>query len=133
LDPADTNATRNAEIIDQDIARLVDSLRQLQQLANALAAQRQQLNALLDQLKGRIPKPKSPPGAAGDDDQEDLQPGDLAGQAENPVREGEQLQMPLSPNEAAGLLESLPLDDRRRLSLTGQESGRPDEKKGRNW
>ena len=38
LNPADTNAARNAEIVEQGIAKLVDSLQKMQQMAAALPA-----------------------------------------------------------------------------------------------
>ena len=56
LNPADTNAARNAEIVEQHIAKLVDSLQKMQQMAGAMAGQHQQMNDLLSQLKGRIPE-----------------------------------------------------------------------------
>ncbi|MGA9874712.1 MAG: hypothetical protein WBQ21_02790, partial [Solirubrobacteraceae bacterium] len=43
LNPADTNAVRNAKIIGQAIARLVDSFRQLRQSAAGLGQNQQQL------------------------------------------------------------------------------------------
>ena len=47
-----------------------------------MAGQHQQMNGLLSQLKGRIPMENMPPGGAGGDDDEDVQPGSLAGQKE---------------------------------------------------
>jgi len=134
LNPADTNAARNAEIVEQGIAKLVDNLRKMQQMAAAMGGQHQQMNGLLSQLKGRIPKENMPPGAAGgDDDDEDMQPGDLAGQKENPSREGDQMQMPLSPDEAGQILDGLSLDGSRRLSMSDQQGAPPKDKKGRDW
>ena len=47
LNPADTNAVRNAEIVEQAIARLVDSMREMQQSAASLGGKQSQLNGLL--------------------------------------------------------------------------------------
>jgi tetratricopeptide (TPR) repeat protein len=133
LNPADTNATRNAELVEQHIARLVDLLQKLQQMSAALAGQHQQMNDLLNQLKGRIPQDNMPPGAAGDDDDEEVQPGSLAGQKENPSHEGDQMQVPLSPAEAGEILNGLSLDGGRRLLMGDKEGGKPQDKKGRDW
>ena len=133
LNSADTNATRNAAIVEQRIARLVDSLYKMQQMAAALAGQHQQMNDLLNQLKGRIPQEDMPPGAAGDDEDEDVQPGSLAGQKENPSREGDQMQLPLSPDEAGQILDGLSLDGSRRLLMGDKEGAPPKDKKGRDW
>jgi tetratricopeptide (TPR) repeat protein len=133
LNPADTNATRNAELLDQRIARLVDRLQKMQAMSAALAGQHQQMNDVLNQLKGRIPQDNMPPGAAGDDDDEDVLPGSLAGQKENPSREGDQMQVPLSPAEAGEILDGLSLDGRRRLLMSDQQGGAPKDKKGRDW
>ena len=107
----------------------------MQQMAGALAGQHQQMNDLLSQLKGRIPKEDAPPGAAGDDDEddEDIQPGSLAGQKENPSREGDQMQMPLSPDQASQMLDGLSLDGSRRLPMSDKEGTPPKDKKGRDW
>jgi tetratricopeptide (TPR) repeat protein len=133
LNPADTNATRNAKIVEEGIARLVDSLHKMQQMSAALAGQHQQMNDLLNQLKGRIPKEDMPPGAAGDDDEEDVQPGSLAGQKENPSREGNQMQMPLSPDAAGQILDGLSLDGNRRLLMSDQQGTPSPDRKGRDW
>jgi tetratricopeptide (TPR) repeat protein len=133
LNPADTNATRNAEIVEQRIAKLVDSLQQMRQIAGALAGQHQQMNGLLSQLKGRIPKENMPPGAAGDEDDEDVLPGSLAGQKEGASHEGEQTQMSLSPDEAARILDGLSLDGDRRLMMSDRQGAPPKDRKGRDW
>jgi tetratricopeptide (TPR) repeat protein len=133
LNPANTNAARNAVIVEQGIAKLVDSLRKMQQMATALGSQHQQMNDLLSQFKGRIPKEDAPPGAAGDNDDEDVQPGSLAGQKENPSREGDQMQLPLSPDAAGQILDGLSLDGSRRLPMSDKEGAPPKDKKGRDW
>lgn len=133
LNPADTNAARNAKITEQGIAKLVDNLHKMQQMAAALAGQHQQMNDLLSRLKGRIPKENMPPGAPGDDDDEDMQPGSMAGQKENSPREGDQMQVPLSPDEAGQILDGLSLDGTRRLEMSDQQGAPPKDKNGRDW
>jgi len=133
LNPADTNAVRNAQIVEQHIADLVDSLQKMRQMASAMAGEHEEMNGLLSQLKGRIPKENMPPGAAGGDDDEDVQPGSLAGQKENPSREGDQMQMPLSPDQAGQILDGLSLDGSRRLQMSDQQGAPPKDRKGRDW
>jgi tetratricopeptide (TPR) repeat protein len=133
LNPTDTNAVRNAQIVGQHIAKLVDSLQQMQQMAAAMAGQHQQMNSLLSQLAGRIPRENMPPGAGGGDDDEEVQPGSLAGQKEGASREGDQMQMPLSPDQARQLLDGLSLDGSRRLQMSDQQGAPSKERKGRDW
>ena len=53
------------------IAKLVDSLREMQQCCNGMCDKGKQLGDALKGLKGRIPAPNMPPGAAGDDEDDD--------------------------------------------------------------
>ena len=135
LDPSDTNATRNAEIVEQGIAKLVDSLRNMQAMAAALGDKKQQLDKMLGQLKGRIPAQNAPPGAAGEDDEDEdgMQPEDLAGQKESASKEGDQREQPLSPDQAGQILDGLAPNGTRRLPMSDQQSSKPKDKTGRNW
>lgn len=133
LNPADTNATRNAEIVEHAIARLVDRSHAMQPMLGNMGDQKQQLFQLLSKLKGRIPQANQPPGDGGDDEDEDVQPDSLAGQKENASREGEQMQIPLSPDQAGQILDGLSLDGTRRLAVSDQQGSPPGERKGRNW
>jgi tetratricopeptide (TPR) repeat protein len=137
LNPADTNAVRNAEIVEHHIAQLVDQLQKMQQMMAMMGQQRQDLGKLLGKLKGQIPASDAPPGAAGDDDDDDdgISPDSLAGQKENAAREGEQMRIPLSPEEAGQILDGLSLDGGRRLPMvmSDKEGTPPGDRKGRNW
>jgi tetratricopeptide (TPR) repeat protein len=133
LNPADTNAARNAEIVERGIAKLVDSLRKMQEMAGMMGKQKLDLGKLLSKLKGQIPAPNAPPGAAGDDDEEDVKPDSLAGQKENASRNGDQMQVPLSPDQAGQILDGLSLDGSRRLPMSDKEGRPPKDKNGRNW
>ncbi|HEX7569968.1 MAG TPA: hypothetical protein VF492_05650 [Verrucomicrobiae bacterium] len=133
--PADTNAAHNAEMVERRIAKLIDQLNQMQQMAGALGKQRQDLGKLLGKLKGQIPAPNAPPGPAGEDGDEDegVQPDSLAGQKENAGRAGDQMQVPLSPDAAGQILDGLSLDGSRRLPMSDKQGAPPKEKTGRNW
>ena len=71
LNPSDTNAAHNAEIVDQGIAKLVDSIHKMQEMMGAMGQKKQDLGKLLAKMKGQIPAANAPPGPAGDDDDED--------------------------------------------------------------
>jgi hypothetical protein len=132
LNPADTNAQRNAEIVEQHIAKLVDSLREMQEMDGKLAGLRQQLQNLLSELKGRIPKENAPPGAEGDEEDEpDM--GSMPDQMEQPPKDGRELETAISPEMAGQLLDSLAPSGTRRLPMSDQKTSQPNEKKGRTW
>lgn len=135
LNPADTNATQNAAAVERAIAKLIDSLRKMQGMMGQMDQKRQQLGQDLGKLKGRIPAPDAPPGAAGegDDDDNGTTPGDLTGQKEGAAREGDQMEMQLSPEQAGQILDGLSLDASRRLSMSDQQGAAPKDRKGRNW
>lgn len=146
LNPADTNALHNAEVVEKAIAELVDSLRQTQQMALKCSGGCNKLGDVLSQLKGRIPKEMMPPGAAGDDGEED-EPGkdgkkddsgepkleDLVGMKEAGTKDGQEMEVSLSPDEAGRLLDGFKLGGNRRLPMNGTETGQPRDRKLRNW
>ena len=111
----------------------------MQAMLGALGQQRQDLAKMLGKLKGQIPGPDAPPGAPGDDGEEDddgkdgVQPDSLAGQKENASQEGDQIQIPLSPNQAGQILDGFSLDGSRRLTMNDQQGSTSTGQKGRNW
>jgi Ca-activated chloride channel family protein len=132
LSPRDAEARENADIMDRNIAKLVDSLKELEQAAGALGQKKQQLGEKMNQLKGRIPASDMPPGAAGeDDDDEDMPNGPQRGDQEGPSKEGEQ--MSLSPEQAGWLLESFKLDSERRLPMGQKETSEPKDRPRKTW
>jgi tetratricopeptide (TPR) repeat protein len=142
MNPADTNAVYNSKVVEQAIAKLVDSLRQMQQMAGMMAGQKQQLDKTLGKLKGKIPAPDAPPGGKGDDDEDegdgggqgDVKPESLTGKEENAGRDGNEIQVPLSPDQAVQMLDGLPVDAGRRLPIGGDQQGEPPkDRHGRNW
>ncbi|MGA2245403.1 MAG: hypothetical protein ABSH48_10415 [Verrucomicrobiota bacterium] len=135
LDRRDTNATHNAEIVDRGIAKLVDTLRQMQSLMGMMGQQRQDLGKMLSKLRGMIPAPDAPPGPGGDDDEDDqgIKPESLAGQKETVGHQNEQTPVTLSPDQASEILKGLLLDGTRRLQMSEQEGAAPKDRKGRIW
>jgi hypothetical protein len=82
----------------------------------------------MKKLKGRIPAANMPPGAAGEDDEDEDQPlGPLPGKEEGPTKEGQE--MTLSQEQAGWLLDAYRLDSERRMPM-GQ--GPPAEPKDRH-
>jgi hypothetical protein len=133
LNPADSNSVRNAEVVEQAIARLVDSLREMQMMAMSLGSSQSKLNPLLQQLKGRIPAPMAPPGAPGDEDEDEgLPPDSLRGLQEAPTEGGKEIKLTISPEEAGQLLNSIQPDGK--LLPMGQgDTGKPKDRPRRTW
>jgi Ca-activated chloride channel homolog len=132
LNRADADAQHNAEAVDRYIAKLVDSLQELQMACNGSCDKDQPLGEKLKQLKGRIPAPDMPPGAAGDDEEDQDSPmGPEPGQKEGPSKDGQE--MTLSPEEAGWLLEGYKLDSERRLPMGQKDTAQPKERSRPTW
>jgi len=132
LNGADADARHNADTVERSIAKLIDSLRELQQAASAMGNKNQELQDKLKQLKGRIPAPDMPPGAAGDDEEdEDFPNGPQPDMKEGTSRQGEE--MTLSPEQAAWLLQGFPLDSERRLPMGQKDTAEPKNASRRPW
>lgn len=129
LDSNTEDASHNTTVVDRHIARLVDSLRELQQMAGMLGKSKEELKQTMKQLKGQIPEPDMPPGADGDDEEdEDKKDGPEPGDKERPARGEEEL----TPEQAAWLLEGYRLDSERRLPM-GQSRTDLKDKNRRDW
>lgn len=132
LNPKHAEARHNAQVVDRSIAKLVDSIRELQQMAAALGEKNEDLRQKMQQLKGKIPEPDMPPGATGDDDEEEEQPkGPEPGQKEAPAKQGEE--MAITPEQAGWLLEGFKLDTERRLPMGQNGAAEPRNRPGRDW
>lgn len=132
LNGTDDDAQHNADTVDRFIARLIDSIKELQQTASALGNKGDELKEKLKQLKGRIPAEDMPPGAAGDDDDdEDTPNGRQQGQKEGTGKQGEE--MSLSPEQAGWLLNGFKLDSEHRLPMGQESTAPPKQRSGRTW
>jgi len=131
----DTNAVHNAEVVEGDIARLVDTVRKMQSMMGMMGKQRQDLGKLLSKLKGQIPAADAPPGQSGEDDEdnEGVKPESLTGKKENAGKQGEQMQVQLSPDQANQILNGLSLDGTRRLDMSDKQGLPPKDRKGKVW
>ena len=139
LNPADTNATHNAEAVQQAIAKLVDSIREMQQAAANLGGKQAELNGLMKQLKGKIPAPNMPPGASGGkdedegDDGEKPSPESLTGKEESDKGGGgQEMNLQISPEQAGQLMNSIQPDGKQ-LPMGQGELGEPKNRGGRIW
>jgi hypothetical protein len=132
LNGADADARYNAEVVDRCIAKLVDSLREMQQCSNGMCDKGKQLGDAMKKLKGRIPGPDMPPGAAGDGEEDEEQPhGPQPGQEEGPSKDGKE--MPLSPEQAGWLLDAYKLDSERRLPMGQGPAAEPKDRSRPTW
>jgi len=133
LRPADNDAQFNADVVDRSIARLVDSVRQLQACARCMGDKKSELSQKLKQLKGKIPASEMPPGAAGEDEEEEEQQpmGKRPEQKEGPSKEGEEIV--ITPEEAGWLLQGFKLDADRRLPMAPSKEGQPRSRTGPTW
>jgi hypothetical protein len=132
LNGTDADAQQNADTVDRYIAKLIDSIREMQQLAAAMSGKGNELKEKLNQLKGRIPAPNMPPGGAGEDDEEEDMPnGQKQGEKEGTGKEGDE--MSLSPEQAGWLLNGFKLDSEHRLPMGQESTAEPKSKSGRTW
>ena len=135
LNPNDANARRNIEIIEEAIAKLIDKLKQMGQLAQMMGQAKKDLGEMMKQMRGKIPAPDAPPGDAGeDDDDDDEKPnGPREGQEEGKGREGEKQERQLSPEEAGWLLDAFKLGGNKQMPMGQGEEKKPKDRKGKDW
>jgi hypothetical protein len=131
LNRVDDDAQANADTVDRQIAKLVDTLGELAQAAATMGKNGEELKEKLKQLRGRIPAPNMPPGAAGDEDDDDTPKGPQEGQKEGAGKQGEEIS--LSPEEAGWLLNGFKLDSERRLPMGQESTAQPKDRSGRTW
>jgi tetratricopeptide (TPR) repeat protein len=132
LQSPDADSEHNAEVVDRCIAKLVDSLREMQQCANGMCDKKGPLGDKLKQCKGRIPGKDMPPGAAGDDEEdEDFPFGPQPGQEEAASKEGQE--MTLSQEQAGWVLDGFKLDGERRLPMGQGEQAQPKDRNRPTW
>ena len=129
----DADAQYNAEMVEQCIARLIDSLRELQQCNSGMGNKQSELSQKLKALKGKIPGGQMPPGAAGEDEEEeeDSPRGPQPGDKEGPSKDGKE--MKLSAEQAGWLLQGFKLDADRRLPMGQMTPAKPKDRSGDTW
>ncbi len=134
LNRKDDDARYNADVVDRSIAKLVDQIKQLQQIAMAMGMKQQQLGEKLKQCRGKIPAPQMPPGAAGDDEDDDRFPSGKEPSQEEAGKKDEKEQTGLTAEQAAWLLEAFKLDADRRLPMTeATRAQQPNDRSRPTW
>lgn len=131
-----TNATHNAEVVEQAIAKLVDADRKNQMCAMNVGNTAAKLDALMKQLKGKIPKGQL--GSAPGDEEDGDEPNFITVEQSRGLREagaieGKEKEFSLSPEEVGRLLNDF-MPPNRRLSMSQQESKtKPKDSKRSDW
>ena len=131
LNDRDADALYNAGATERAIAALIDKLNQLQQAGLRMNAAGHQLGDKLKQLKGMIPAPNMPPGAPGDENDDEDMAGIKPGQKEAAGKTGDDNK--LSPEEAQQLLNGYKLAGDHPLKLTDEANNKPKNQSGKNW
>ena len=134
----DDEAQKNADIVDQNIARLVDLIRMSMQSQGSLGKMRSDVRDKMRQMRKRLPgDPGGDIKGGGDDDDEEDEDGKpkgpQPGEKEGPSRDGSMQQ--LTFEEAERWLGMLKLDSERKLALgaSDEEALKPKQRKGRDW
>ena len=138
LNPSDENAKENVKRVEQAIADLIDRVRKLMEMIMSKApGPKPKFDEMMKDLKGRIPEDKMPPGAPGDDEEDGggFSLEELKDQMESPTKEGNERELPLSPEDAGKLLDGFKLDGNRRLPMSSpsDKPGNPKDRKLRDW
>jgi hypothetical protein len=132
LNASDADARANAEVVDRNIAKLVDMMKAMQMCSGTMAGVNKELGEKIKQLKGKIPGGDMPPGGAGDDEEDDKFPfGPQLGQQEGPSRDGKEI--PLTPEQAGWLLDGYKLGSDRKLPMVQDKPGEPRDRNRPTW
>lgn len=132
LQPDYADAQHNADVVDRHLAKLVDSLREMQNAQDGLGQKAAELGAAMKALKGKIPGAGMTPGLGGEEDEDEDAPfGPQPGMQEGLGREGKEI--PISPEQAGQLLDGFKLGGNARLPIGQGNEGKPKDRKGKNW
>lgn len=132
LQPDYADAQHNADVVDRHLAKLVDSLREMQGAQDGLGEKAAELGEAMKALKGKVPGAGMTPGPGGEEDEDDDAPfGPQPGMQEGLGREGKEI--PISPEQAGQLLDGFKLGGNARLPIGQGDEGKPKDRKGRNW
>lgn len=140
LRPALEDARFNGEVVDQHIVRLVDQQEMLMQCMGGMGDKLADLRMKLNEMKGQIPGGMLPKGGEEDEDEDDEEggprdPQDQQGQGREREREDARKgrRQGMSEEEAAMLLNSFKLDANRKLPMGDRDTGRPEDRKGKDY
>jgi tetratricopeptide (TPR) repeat protein len=134
IQPSFADAKANAEVVDRQIAALVDQREMMMMAMQCMGGKRQELKDRMQQLKKRMPDGQKMEDEGEDDEEDDDQkpPKEPSrGQQEKESKEGKEMAM--TWEEAMRLLESLKLDANRKLPMGDQETAKPKDRRGKDW
>ncbi len=139
LRQSDMDAEKNAETMDQCIAKLVDLQQMMAQSMASIGKQRSELSKKMDELKKKMPKDMGDQLSGKNGDDEDEEEGNKDKRSQEP-KPGEmepeskdgKAQM-LTQEDAMRLLGMLKLDADRKLPMGMGDTGEPKNRKGRDW
>lgn len=132
---ANEDARFNAELVDKQIAKLVDREKMLNMAMQSCSKKKESLQGKLGEMKKRIPKDKLKQCQNGEeDDEEEEEPKQpKPGQQEPKPQERDGRERLMSPEEAARLLQALKLDANRKLPMGFEKEAKPKDRVGRDW
>ncbi len=132
LRPTYADARFNAQVVDDQIAALVNQKESVQMAMQSMEGNRKELKERMQALKKRMPEGMQKDEDGDDDEEEDEPPKEpKAGTQEKENKEGHE--MALTWEEAVRLLDALRLDGNRKLPMGDKETGNPKDRKGKEW
>ena len=132
LSPGYGDARTNAQVVDDQIAALVNQKEMMQMCMQCMEGDKKELKEKMQELKKRMPDGMEQKDEGEDDDDEEEPPKEpKAGVQEKENKEGKE--MALTWEEAARLLEGLRLDGNRKLPMGDKETANPKDRKGKEW
>jgi hypothetical protein len=133
LQPKDEDARFNAEVVDRNLAGLVDQLQIMQAMMQSMGQKNQELRKLMMELKSKMPDGKKPGDEEGEEEEDEDKPPKKPerGEEEKAAQQGREMMM--TWEEAMRLLQALKLDSSRKLPLGLQQTDKPQNRKGREW
>jgi hypothetical protein len=140
LQPVLDDARFNGQVVDRHIAKLVDQQEQLMQCMGGMGNKMANLKLKMSQMKGQMPGGLLPKGAGDEDEDEDEEggprdPQDQEGRGNQKEKEDAPKgpRNGMSEEEAAMMLNSFKLDANRKLPMGDRETGKPQDKKGKDY
>ena len=132
LSPGYGDARTNAQVVDDQIAALVNQKEMMQMCMQCMEGDKKELKEKMQELKKRLPDGMEQKDEGEDDEDEEEPPKEpKAGVQEKENKEGKE--MALTWEEAARLLEGLRLDGNRKLPMGDKETANPKDRKGKEW
>ena len=127
------SAQHNAELVDRELAKLIDQQEAMQMCMQCMSNKGQELKEKMAKMKDLLPDSRKQEcqGDEDDDEETDKPKEPQEGQKEAKPRDGRE--MWVTPEEARRLLEAMQLDGNRKLPMGFEESRQPRDRGGRVW